>query len=290
RKRGSRRGEDGEKTKEMRLQCRFRDHFSELPNDCVIDVLTRVNHDDLDEIGAISKKLGELSIICRSKAVKEQCSSLFIAQESATHVFLNIQRDFHRSYWMEMSPKSRSVLFIVGSTSHGNPYVTSKPETYAIPSQQEVISKTIAYRISSVSERFEFTQCMFEWICIDDNMLTLFNRFIRNGSVTNLQGRQCILSVQPNIRERFLELLLSARASTVIVQFDEEIQIVTNDFQNTRKCFSRGYRWVAASIIIICCALTRNSWNICQILRRFQFNFCASTLIFRRIGSLFLLW
>ncbi|GMR56601.1 hypothetical protein PMAYCL1PPCAC_26796, partial [Pristionchus mayeri] len=52
------------------------DNFSGLNNDCLLDVLSRVDHNDLDEISTVSEKMFGLSNSARSRAVKIEANQL----------------------------------------------------------------------------------------------------------------------------------------------------------------------------------------------------------------------
>ncbi|GMS83009.1 hypothetical protein PENTCL1PPCAC_5184, partial [Pristionchus entomophagus] len=56
------------------------DCFSELPRDCLLDILARINHDDLDEISTMNERMRRVSEKSRSKSVKIVAEKLVVAQ------------------------------------------------------------------------------------------------------------------------------------------------------------------------------------------------------------------
>ncbi|GMR55148.1 hypothetical protein PMAYCL1PPCAC_25343, partial [Pristionchus mayeri] len=67
-----------------------------LTDDCLLDVLTRVDHNDLDAIAILSKRLHNLSNFARSKAVKVKSNKLhlpwlneFLLNTGSTTLFMS---------------------------------------------------------------------------------------------------------------------------------------------------------------------------------------------------------
>ncbi|GMR52005.1 hypothetical protein PMAYCL1PPCAC_22200, partial [Pristionchus mayeri] len=52
------------------------DHISNLPDDCLLEILKLCDHDDLDELSCISQRLYAITIQSRKHAVKERWNML----------------------------------------------------------------------------------------------------------------------------------------------------------------------------------------------------------------------
>ncbi|GMR55088.1 hypothetical protein PMAYCL1PPCAC_25292 [Pristionchus mayeri] len=51
-----------------------------LAEDCLLDIFSRLDHDDLDELSTISTKMLQLANISRSSVIKLNASTCFVLQ------------------------------------------------------------------------------------------------------------------------------------------------------------------------------------------------------------------
>ncbi|GMT01815.1 hypothetical protein PENTCL1PPCAC_23989 [Pristionchus entomophagus] len=64
------------------LQLNFSDDlFSQLSDDCPMDILARVDHNDIDEIAILSQRMNNLSKLSRSNAIKLEAECLMFSQD-----------------------------------------------------------------------------------------------------------------------------------------------------------------------------------------------------------------
>ncbi|GMT01988.1 hypothetical protein PENTCL1PPCAC_24162, partial [Pristionchus entomophagus] len=54
------------------------DLLSQLADDCLRDILARVDHNDLDQVASLSRRMRRISAISRSKAIMLEATSLIV--------------------------------------------------------------------------------------------------------------------------------------------------------------------------------------------------------------------
>ncbi|KAF8366885.1 hypothetical protein PRIPAC_84714 [Pristionchus pacificus] len=66
------------------------DHLPQIFDDCLLDILSRLDHDDLDELSTVSSKMRTLSVLSRSKAVKVPAKELSILQATNAQIVIEL--------------------------------------------------------------------------------------------------------------------------------------------------------------------------------------------------------
>ncbi|GMR58181.1 hypothetical protein PMAYCL1PPCAC_28376, partial [Pristionchus mayeri] len=221
--------QDEEETSNERLEIKVRgpiqlDNFSQMPHDCLLDILERVDHNDLDEMCTLNRRFEELSILSRSRALKAKANDLVITQESPTLFHFSIHYHGDQSYYMTLSPETKSVLLKAKRRQ------AARRKKYSISPQQEDLLQTNSERLTNILQRFDIAICTFKSVCIDQNILKLIELICSSPSLFSLKVDDCFFRKQ-YVEKRFLDALLFTKVDTISLGFHNyEAQVVTQDF------------------------------------------------------------
>ncbi|GMT01761.1 hypothetical protein PENTCL1PPCAC_23935, partial [Pristionchus entomophagus] len=167
------------------------DHLSKLPDDCIRDILERIDHADLDEAATLSRRLSDLSDSSRSKAQPAEAERLEIEQVPPGLFYLLVAYAgrkfcFDISYDGGIDPKLCRLRNLNSNTRTGNSRPTSGNANKSL----------------TLLHRFKFRSCVFRNIIINDNMLEFIDKVISTSFVTSFAIVRGFYDVQLEQRER----------------------------------------------------------------------------------------
>ncbi|KAF8367884.1 hypothetical protein PRIPAC_85713 [Pristionchus pacificus] len=191
----------------------FEDHLSQLANDCLLDIFTRLDFNDLDEIATLSSKLCSVSALARPKAGKLQATKLIVSQDNR---FLRFEMhcDGHR--------------FFLGNSDKLTRRTTPPPKHKISPNQ--TMAASVRQRASIFYDRFVFTLVEFEKVSIDDHFIEFIQQvtssicasFCVNDCAFNenssSQGRQRLMLIIRSVMPVELTLRLKSLPIDQIVE------------------------------------------------------------------------
>ncbi|GMS82304.1 hypothetical protein PENTCL1PPCAC_4479, partial [Pristionchus entomophagus] len=134
---------------------------------------------DLDNIATLSTKMFELSVLARSNAVKRAAYELIVTQTNL-HDFHFKVRYAQKVYVLKMTgiglfKRLRGVDTI--ERYCGRVFDTQQPE----------VTQTITNRAAVLLSNFNFEFCIFDSLCIDNNILS----YISKVSCSSVQFYSC---------------------------------------------------------------------------------------------------
>ncbi|GMR54515.1 hypothetical protein PMAYCL1PPCAC_24710, partial [Pristionchus mayeri] len=198
------------------------DFISNLPNDCLVDIFSRLDHNDIDEVALISKRLGGVSEISRSSTGKLESYSLRIAHKIQSELSIVMDRlDLCCTYHLT----SKGTFKKVGRSA-------------TMGSFRDAQEPTITEAILAVTtlKRLYFNIIDLHSISIDDDFLHFFEHFCTNHpnnsiSITSIRFADAAL------KQRFFSILLEAKFASIKMEnmFDNEklLEIFLKDYSDS---------------------------------------------------------
>ncbi|GMR51864.1 hypothetical protein PMAYCL1PPCAC_22059, partial [Pristionchus mayeri] len=191
---------------------RAMNHLTELPDDCSLNVLSRLDHNDLDEIETTSKKMRLISDVARKNALKTPATSLLVKQRNPQLLYF-IMRIGEDSYTLQFNgtkPLQEQRM------SRG--YLVDLIER--TPERLERSDEILA-RAKVLLQRFSLEQLKFIAISIDNYFLNYFESLLRTGTVKEFQFEKCAFENNESEegQERLKSLILSWKPSTIRLNF-----------------------------------------------------------------------
>ncbi|GMT01757.1 hypothetical protein PENTCL1PPCAC_23931, partial [Pristionchus entomophagus] len=220
--------QEAKKAKETKIETsETEDFLSQLADDCVIDILSRIDHIDLDEFVTLSQRLSNISDSSRNRAVKIVASRLFLSQ--VTRNIFYVELNFHSGQNFKL--KLTDAIEDLEKNMSRAAQMTTGPLPYS-QGQQHVISPAITDRLSMLLNRFTFETCVFRSISIDENFLAYMEHAIVTPSVTNFEIVKSVFDENLSLtgQERFASILLSANLSLIHLEFECALSTIHESF------------------------------------------------------------
>ncbi|GMR55152.1 hypothetical protein PMAYCL1PPCAC_25347 [Pristionchus mayeri] len=181
------------------------DYFSSLSDDCLLEVLARLDHNDLDEMEQLSKRMCKLSELSRPKAVKVEAAELYLLEGSEYKVEIEgAEYIFNQS----------NELFRVASAidrKRFHLYTWDRPKP---------CSSSIPVPVSSILNRFAFERCTFTSFIVDSNFLDLLERL--DFTAIDMTHSFFDQNLNVNDRNRFFSILIAAKPRTIALHFPDD--------------------------------------------------------------------
>ncbi|KAF8366377.1 hypothetical protein PRIPAC_84206 [Pristionchus pacificus] len=192
------------------------DYLSHLADDCLLDIFTRLDMNDLDEVATLSSKLCSLSAVARPKAVKLQASNLTITQEKS---FLRFEMRYnYQTYFLGNSDKLESQI--------------TRPPQHPI-TDGKTMSDSVRNRAAIFYERFAFKQVELERVSMDDHFVEFIEQ-ITSKTCASLCVNNCSFNANSSYRgrHRFMTIIRSVmpgeftlRLKTPAISIDQDFLI-----------------------------------------------------------------
>ncbi|GMT01818.1 hypothetical protein PENTCL1PPCAC_23992 [Pristionchus entomophagus] len=211
------------------IQLNFSDdHFSELSDDCLMDILARVDHNDIDEFAILSQRMNSLSKLSRSKAIKLEADTLFFTQNehrryTTANGSLHFQcyaksrtcegcGVFEPSFWFKIKVDKQWYCVCARKTVE-KPWKMVREKEFNLTAHYIVNlnAKEAIDGAEHIMQRFNFLICRIQLIQIEDDFLDYFEHVISTRSFAKLEPTKLNYDdiSNHNIKKRFASLLLA---------------------------------------------------------------------------------
>ncbi|KAF8366326.1 hypothetical protein PRIPAC_84155 [Pristionchus pacificus] len=205
------------------------DHLSDLYDDCLLDILTRLDHNDLDEVSTLSKKIGTLSELARSKVGKFMATTLEL--EQVNHRRISVTMKYEEKYYVILIGGNATLELSKVMTTHpGRRRSNMRFYDATQPPGQGELSELISTHISTCLSRFASQRIDFISISIDDHFVKCFEQ-LTQISPECMMFREC---VTPNLsmdgKERFKSMLIVAKAPRLRINFNNDVSFLDSAF------------------------------------------------------------
>ncbi|GMR54512.1 hypothetical protein PMAYCL1PPCAC_24707, partial [Pristionchus mayeri] len=185
------------------------DFLSCLPEDCLVDIFTRLDHNDIDEISLLSKRMHGIAEYHRSLVPKFELSHLRFAQINIDEFVLEME--FGKCYRARLKENGSGLFQKYGRDEHRLKYhgcyvATQKPAT----------TESVVKQASFLLRRFNFVKFELFSICIDDVLLNFFEQFIMTHSSHAMLVNGPVFDHNIlDVKARFLSILLGAKFPSI---------------------------------------------------------------------------
>ncbi|GMT01563.1 hypothetical protein PENTCL1PPCAC_23737, partial [Pristionchus entomophagus] len=170
---------------------------SENPDDCLLSIFARLDHNDLDQLSTVSRKMMRLSDISRTKCKLFEASKLLVSQKNHE---TNFSVDYG-SRWFTLNT-TVSTIFKMTSIELGSSLRLESPSIYpdTLPISVENINL-----VSPLLTRFNFDIMTFSSIRMDDNFFEFFKHITSTRTVRMIEFIHCNFdeNLSRNDRERY---------------------------------------------------------------------------------------
>ncbi|GMR57428.1 hypothetical protein PMAYCL1PPCAC_27623, partial [Pristionchus mayeri] len=202
------------------------DCMSQLPGDCLLDVMRRLDKFDLEEIESLSSRLRDLSRYSHSKASVYEAYELTIAQRNADNFYFEI-RCGRGKFFKNVCSTSSGLL---KKTAEYNTDGHLAPAVLIVTQDQSISWKITNYA-TNLLNRFQFASCRFFSICIDNNFLSFFEKVTTTSAFTSFWIVRSVFDInQRGGRGRFASLLLKAKPKSLTLGFLRNSRFIKRKF------------------------------------------------------------
>ncbi|GMR54509.1 hypothetical protein PMAYCL1PPCAC_24704 [Pristionchus mayeri] len=206
------------------------DNLCNLPDDCLLDVFTRIDHDDLDELSTISRKMDRLSFVSRPKAVKASATHCTVMQVDQNEFEVEIHVEYETFNLRINKENTQGALF--KKYSHE---AVSKPIIYrghTIDTQDPAITEAVLCRISNLLYRFDFDRFDFYSICLDRNFVKFFVEFVSTRSITQFYLHKFKLdrNIERDVLAKFVSAILKAKFAVIYANHVHPVSFFEEQF------------------------------------------------------------
>ncbi|GMT01801.1 hypothetical protein PENTCL1PPCAC_23975, partial [Pristionchus entomophagus] len=195
-------------------KSRIDDYISAMPDDCLRDILARINHDELDEFAMLSRRLSLLPNQTRKRAEKLKSPELIVNQKG------NLEFHFSIEYHTTGHEPSKWDLTINDSFGLTKRFSRGPERSYILIDDEHTITvEQILERAADLLLRFDFNSCVFDLITIDDRFLSFFKQVSSSQSFSNFKLDSIYNNLSSDGAARFLSDILSAKAKKAYIGF-----------------------------------------------------------------------
>ncbi|GMS81588.1 hypothetical protein PENTCL1PPCAC_3763, partial [Pristionchus entomophagus] len=203
------------------------DIVSSINDDILLDILSRLDHNDLDEIATVSEKMNLLSVTSRPRAVKLPAYKLMLNQTSDLEFDFVLQLAEHPNdkFALKMTEYHMNGLFkkydLAGRVKN---YDYDDDGESGRPMKSR-LSEAVTARAAQLLIRFDFEGCRFDKIFIDRHFLAYIEKVMSTPSFTSFHLCDGVFDEDFGRRgiERLQKMLLSTKPSRLRLLFQSEV-------------------------------------------------------------------
>ncbi|GMR54876.1 hypothetical protein PMAYCL1PPCAC_25071, partial [Pristionchus mayeri] len=218
------------KSSKDRRQPKGEDYLSNLPSDCLLDVLERLSYRDLDAMATVSRRLSSIAAASRQRAPRAVAERLTVVQYGDRSFDFRIFAQGSIYTGRFTNNNCRSALLSRVSVRKALPEPTSRRNHLIFKPQS--ISGAITTRAAQILQRFDFRRCALEYVSIDDNFLSFLEEVTASRSFITLELNACYFdtNLSEEGRERFLSIIRSAKPWKLRLDMPYDAPIVDENF------------------------------------------------------------
>ncbi|GMR55153.1 hypothetical protein PMAYCL1PPCAC_25348 [Pristionchus mayeri] len=223
------------------------DVLSELSNDCFLDVLSRVDHNDLDEMEQLNRRMCRLAEYSRSKAAKIQASELFL-MEGTEFKFMNDDEEYvlnDKVFRKASGDDQRHFKLITWNRAMSCSFTMPRP-------------------VRAILLKYSFAKCSFTSIILDCNFLDLLDQL----EFREIDIIHCFFSTNMSIsdRKRFSSILLAAKPRAIKLNFPGDAIGIDEEFLRD---YASSVHLPSLSANFTCSNIVRPNSSILETLSKF---------------------
>ncbi|GMT02043.1 hypothetical protein PENTCL1PPCAC_24217 [Pristionchus entomophagus] len=218
------------------VESEYLDLLSRLPNDCLMEIFARLDHNDHDEVATLSRRMCTLSDGSRSRCAKILVFGLEILQERRRELHFTMRLPRQKIFlelkdctrpWDKLKKRNE------GDVKDYKSHYTS--ELQVISGSVDGCAKPgeIIDRAAAILSKFDFQSLEFYSMCIDDHFLTWFEQIARTSrTLNNFILMNCFFddAIRSDGRERLLSSLSLARPITMCLVFCCDASFIDETF------------------------------------------------------------
>ncbi|KAF8367494.1 hypothetical protein PRIPAC_85323 [Pristionchus pacificus] len=207
------------------------DHLSSLSDDCLRDVLERLDYNDLDQIAPFGQRLNKLVELTRPKAAKTKVSKLVVHHKTDSDMLGVIIK--------LASEEKFEINSLDGLTDDPGKQLLFK-EFVAVDDVKRKrlemadasIHKTFLDKASILLRRFDIVNCYFVSITFNEQFLALIKQVTSSKSIAKIYFDECNFENGSAIeeRKRLLSIVIAAKPTSIDVNFITDLIFVDEDF------------------------------------------------------------
>ncbi|KAF8358173.1 hypothetical protein PRIPAC_93168, partial [Pristionchus pacificus] len=193
----------------------LKDYLTQLTNDCLLDLFTRLDHSDLDEVAVLSARLSRLSVTSRPKARPNIATKLRIfSQARIASNCIELRREIidnlpgtedSEKYKFQIEYNGRQIPLIMHSYNLAN----LSTSTNVLPPLDPGSPHGSANRTVMILGRFTFESCKFVGNTIDENVIAYFELQVPTCLFSSLRLHSGRTNWETALSERFVSLIHS---------------------------------------------------------------------------------